>query len=228
MDNNELNFNEENNTQPQVQPTEPTQPVAQTETVEPVVSTEPVAPVEQIESVVTDINNLEYSEVLKPGEEIDNYHHEQQVIDTKFLSSNILSYVGLILSFVVPVLPLILAIISLLQIKKTHQGGKPLAIAAIIINIIVIIVEIFISLYVFRIGPFENKLRYITDDQMRICKNAAYGCDTDEDGDGFKTCSYCKDGVECNDIVTIECPTDKLLDEENKNKENREKVGLEN
>jgi hypothetical protein len=214
MDNNNdlnnLNYNDESNNQ--------------------ITPTEPIQTVEPIQSAVTDTNNLEYQEVLKPGEELDDFHHEAaaEVIDTKFLSNNVLSIVTLIIAFFIPVIPLILAIISLLQIKKTHQGGKPLAIIAIVVNILVIIIEIFISLYVFRVGPFVDKMKNVTDNQMTICKNSAYGCDNDEDGDGFKTCSYCKDGTECNDIITIECPTDKLIEKENKNKETRKKFGLNN
>lgn len=195
---------------------------------EEVIQQTPIESIENTTAVVTDLNNLEYSEVLKPGEEIDDFHHETEteVIDTKFLSNNVLAIVTIIIALFIPVIPLILGIISLSQIKKTHQGGKPLAIIAIIINIIVIIIEFIFLLYVLRIGPFEDKLKNVTDDQMRICKNIVYGCDNDEDEDGFKTCSYCKDGEECNDIVTIECPTDELLKQESKSKNQREKIGL--
>jgi hypothetical protein len=209
MDNNNdlnnLNYNDESNNQ--------------------ITPTEPIQTVEPIQSAVTDTNNLEYQEVLKPGEELDDFHHEAaaEVIDTKFLSNNVLSIVTLIIAFFIPVIPLILAIISLLQIKKTHQGGKPLAIIAIVVNILVIIIEIFISLYVFRVGPFVDKMKNVTEDQMRICTNFAYGCDNDEDGDGFKTCSYCKDD-DCIEITMIECPTIETQEKSISDKEKRDNI----
>ena len=68
MDNNELNnLDQNNNIQPEPTPQQPVveQPMPQT-------------PIEPTAATVTDINNLEYDEVLKPGEELDDFHHEKQ------------------------------------------------------------------------------------------------------------------------------------------------------
>ena len=179
---------------------------------------------EENTAVVQDTTNLEYAEVLKPGEELDDYHHEQEVevVDTKFLKNNQLAIISLVLSIFLPVLPIVLAIIAILQIRKTHEGARPLAIAAIGVNIVIIIAELTVFMFIKGIGPFEDKMKNVTEDQMRICNYFAYGCDNDEDEDGFKTCSYCKDD-ECIDIVTIECPTESLQEksiEDNKKRDN--------
>ena len=179
------------------------------------------------EAIVTDTTKLQYDEVLKPGEELDDFHHEHKIeeIDTKFLKTNKLAVIALINAFFVPVLPIIFEIIALIQIRKTHEGGKPLNTIAIIVNILIIAIEVVLFMFVKQIGPFEDKMKNVTDDQMRICTNLAYGCDSDEDEDGFKTCSYCKDN-DCIDIVTIECPTDELIEKTQKDKENRSNLNL--
>lgn len=177
--------------------------------------------------IVEDTTNLTYSEVLRPGEELDDYHHEQhtEVIDTKFLKNNTLAILAIATSLIIPVVPIVLAIIAIIQIRKTHEGARPLAIAAIFINLIVIAVETVLFMFIQGIGPFEDKMKNVTEDQMRICNYFAYGCDNDEDEDGFKTCSYCKDD-ECIDIVTIECPTDALLEKSKLDNEKRENLTI--
>ncbi len=225
MDNNNLdnlNMNESNNTQPIEQP------VA---TVAPVEQPQPVTPQIENEAQVVDINNLEYNEILRPGEELDDFHYEKKVeeIDTKFLGTNILAVLSLIFSFFIPLIPIFMALIAIKQIRKTHEGGKPFAIAALIINILILILEVFVSLYVFRIGPFENKMKNISDDQLRICTYKAYGCDSDEDENGFKTCSFCADDdALCNDPKVIECPTDNLLKETERDEKTRRDLNLNN
>lgn len=177
------------------------------------------------EAIVQDTNNLEYDSILKPGEELDDYHHEAkaEVVDTKFLSTNTLCIIALVTSFFLPVIPIVLAIIGIIQIRKTHQGGRPLGIAAIAINIIVAIIEIIILMFINQIGPFQDKMKNVTEDQMRICTNFAYGCDNDEDGDGFKTCSYCKDD-DCIEITMIECPTIETQEKSISDKEKRDNI----
>ena len=225
MDNNNLdnlNTNESNNQQPIEQPVQPTTPV---ENVQPEVQ----QPVNSAQ--VVDVNNLEYDEVLKPGEELDDFHYEKQAekIDTKFLGTNIMAVLSLVFSLFIPLIPIIMGIFALKQISKTHEGGKQLAVTAMIINIFVVAIEVFASLYIFRLGPFENKMKNISDDQMRICSYKAYGCDGDDDGDGFKTCSYCTDDdTLCNNPKIIECPTDNLIRENEKDEKTRRDLNLNN
>jgi len=178
---------------------------------------------------VNDINNLQYDNVLKPGEELDDFHYEQEkeVVDTKFLRTNILSIITIILCIFIPIIPILLAILSLNQIKKTHEGGKIIAIIGIVINVITTIISVFIAMYVLRVGPYENKLSRITEEQMNICQNSAYGCDNDEDKNDFKTCSYCADDV-CQKINTIECPTQELIEKTKKENEERKQRNLDN
>ena len=179
------------------------------------------------EAIVQDTNNLEYENVLKPGEELDDYHHEAKVeiVDTKFLTNNSLCIIAFALSFFLPIIPLILALVGIIQIRKTKQGGRPIAIAAIIINLLIIIAEVTLFMFIKQIGPFQDKMKNVTEDQMRICNNFAYGCDNDEDEDGFKTCSYCKDD-ECINIVTIECPTIETQEKSISDKEKRDNLTI--
>lgn len=224
MDNNELNNLNQNNIQQE--PT-PQQPIQQPVVEQPVTP----APIEQTAATVTDVNNLEYDEVLKPGEELDDFHYEKQaeLIDVKFLGTNIMAVLSLVFALFIPLIPILMAIIAMKQIKKTHEGGKIFASIALVVNIIVVFVEIIVLMYVMRVGPFENKLRNITDEQMRICSYKAYGCDSDEDANGFKTCSYCPEDDElCSNPKVIECPTDNLLKESKREEEQRKEFNLNN
>ena len=64
---------------------------------------------------------------------------------------------------------------------------------------------------------------------MRICSYKAYGCDSDEDSNGFKTCSYCADDdTLCVNPKVIECPTDNLLKESKREDEQRKDFNLNN
>ncbi len=57
--------------------------------------------------------------------------------------TNTMSIIALAVTFVIPVLGLVLGIIALNQIKKTHEDGRVLAIIAIVINALQMIVVIF-------------------------------------------------------------------------------------
>ena len=225
MDNNDLNNLDQNNVQPVV-PQTPVEPQPVQAPIEQPPIQEPIN-----EAQVSDVNNLEYNEVLKPGEELDDFHHEKQaeIIDVKFLGTNVMAILSLIFALFSPLIPIIMAFFALKQIKKTHEGGKILAKIAIVVNVIVMFIEAVILMYVMRVGPFENKLKNISDDQMRICSYKAYGCDSDEDENGFKTCSYCADDdTLCSDPKVIECPTDNLLRQSKKDEEKRRELNLDN
>ncbi len=56
--------------------------------------------------------------------------------------TNTLAIVGFILSFIIPIVGLILCIITLSQIKKTGEKGKGLAVAGIIIFGVLVLIGI--------------------------------------------------------------------------------------
>ena len=65
-----------------------------------------------------------------------------------------MAIIALVLTFVVPVVGLVLGIIALNQIKKTHEDGRVLAIVAIVINAIQLL--IFVVAMVFVVVISEN------------------------------------------------------------------------
>jgi peptidyl-prolyl cis-trans isomerase B (cyclophilin B) len=76
-----------------------------------------------------------------------NYQSPRQI------KTNTLAIVSLILAFFVPLISLILAIISLNQIKKTKEKGKGLAIASLVLSIVFILIVSIILLIIFLAVP---------------------------------------------------------------------------
>ena len=69
--------------------------------------------------------------------------------------NNTLAIVGFILSFIIPIVGLILCIIALVQIKKTGEKGKGLAVAGIIlfgVLALIVIIAIIVSFVVLNPG----------------------------------------------------------------------------
>lgn len=114
---------------------------------------------------------------------------------------NVLAIVGLIFSFFVAPVGLILSIIALVQIKKTKEKGKGLAIAGLIISILQLLIIILVFVFVFVIfANVANNLELST-----ACANVdrngyyeTYGVEEGEDGyvicEDYE-CTYYSDGV---------------------------------
>ncbi len=75
-----------------------------------------------------------------------------QLVPTK---TNGLAITSLILSFFIPLVGLILAIVALSQIKKKQEGGKGLAIAGLIISIVVMLFH-FLFLMILILGAMAE------------------------------------------------------------------------
>lgn len=156
-------------------------------------------------------NNLQEIETNeKIVEQTEKYDDEGRIsyqkteeVKSTFLKNNILAYLGFITSFFVPFLPILFCIVALIQIKKTNEGGKRAAIFGIFINIILMVI-VFI---LYPMWKSDRERRNNVDPKIiEMCKTK-YGCDGDEDNDGFETCSYLD--TDTNNIINIECPVEK-------------------
>lgn len=100
--------------------------------------------------------------------------------------TNTLSIIGFITSFFSVIIGTIICLLSLSQIRESHEKGKGLAYAGIIINLIKIAVVV-ILFAVLIVTPGKDELEY----KCKVSKN----CTLNSDNTTY-TCVYEEDGVE--------------------------------
>lgn len=100
--------------------------------------------------------------------------------------TNTLSIIGFITSFFSVIIGTIICLLSLSQIRESHEKGKGLAYAGIIINLIKIGVVV-ILFAVLLVSPGKDELEY----KCKVSKS----CTLNSDNTTY-TCVYEEDGVE--------------------------------
>lgn len=104
----------------------------------------------------------------------------------KSSKTNTLSIIGFIVSIFSIVFGTIICLISISQIKESHEKGKGLALGGIIINLIKIFIVVLLF-FILIIAPGRNEIEY----KCKVSKN----CTLNSDNTTY-TCIYDQDGVE--------------------------------
>lgn len=121
--------------------------------------------------------------------------------------NNTMSIVGFILSFMMPVVGLILSILGLNKSKELNNKGKGLSIAGIIISVLLFIFQFLVLLLLISVGTVSSTLDTAKNKANKLMCEKAYGCELDSTGN--YSCKYLNnDGI----IEKITC--------ENKNSDN--------
>lgn len=121
--------------------------------------------------------------------------------------NNTMSIVGFILSFMMPVVGLILSILGLNKSKELNNKGKVLSIAGIIISVLLFIFQFLVLLLLISVGTVSSTLDTAKNKANKLMCEKAYDCELDSTGN--YSCKYLNnDGI----IEKITC--------ENKNSDN--------
>lgn len=101
-------------------------------------------------------------------------------------NTNTLSIIAFIVSFFSIIIGTILCLVSLSQIKSSHEKGKGFAIAGIIVNLVKI-VSVILLFILLLFTPGKSELEY----KCKVAKNCTLNPDNIT-----STCIYEEDGVE--------------------------------
>ena len=123
--------------------------------------------------------------------------------------NNTMSIVGFILSFIIPVVGLILSIIGLNKSKELNNKGKGLSIAGIIISVLLFIFQFLVLLLLISVGTVSNTLKTAKNNANKLMCEKAYDCELDSTGN--YSCKYLNnDGT----IEKITCENNTYLTKE--------------
>ncbi len=123
--------------------------------------------------------------------------------------NNTMSIVGFILSFMMPVVGLILSIIGLNKSKELNNKGKGLSIAGIIISALLFIFQFLVLLLLISVGTVSSTLDTAKNKANKLMCEKAYDCELDSTGN--YSCKYLNnDGT----IKKITCENNTYLTKE--------------
>ena len=123
--------------------------------------------------------------------------------------NNTISIVGFILSFIIPIVGLILSIIGLSKSKELDNKGKGLSIAGIIISVLLFIFQFLIFLLIISVGTVSSTLDTAKNNANKLMCEKAYDCELDSTGN--YSCKYLNnDGT----IKKITCENNTYLTKE--------------